>query len=326
MGRLNSLQVLRFLAAFGVVEAHTLGNQAGAMGVDVFFVLSGFIITKTARAHPEGFLLNRLTRVLPTYYVFALPALAWASLGAPLDWRRMVSTLVLWPGFDVFAIPYVPVAWTLCFEALFYICVWLVLRGARPSWFLAAFAVADVVAGFTHLAILDFLGSPLILEFLFGVGLALVGWRSRWAGGAALAVAGAVVAFFVATGPHGLAHMVGGPGALVRTVEWGVPSALIVFGALQFDALVKGPMWGALVFMGDASYSLYLSHVPIVDCLRHGHVPSAFSLLAAVACGAAFYAFVEKPLIRLVRGVAMRKPVRQIEQDHALATGPLPDC
>ena len=76
VGRLVSIQCLRFAAAGLVVLTHTSSGYFvyGAFGVDIFFVISGFIITHVMRQRePGSFLLDRLTRIYPLYWLFLVP-------------------------------------------------------------------------------------------------------------------------------------------------------------------------------------------------------------------------------------------------------------
>lgn len=314
MGRLQSVQVLRFLAALAVVCSHAFRAEAaniGAIGVDVFFVISGFIITRTARAKPDGFLANRATRVLPLYFLVSIPVMLFSfGVGIPVDGRRLLSTLLLWPATNSFAMPYVEVAWSLCYEAMFYVAVWLVLRGLQPAWLLVAYGVAMLAAQFTQNAVLDYLGSPLTLEFLFGVGLALWPVKSRAAGVAALALSLGAIGYFMVSGTHGIEHWIDGSGdVLIRPLAFGVPAALMVFAALQFPGVAR---WLAvLTFLGDASYSLYLVHLPLRFGLREIAGLSPLWVVAlSVGAGAALYWYVERPAIRAARGLL--KPGRAV--------------
>ena len=124
-GRIDSLQVLRLLAAAMVAWLHI--SQAGRMldgvplyggvvsnigsfGVDVFFVLSGFIIAKTAVGKtPAEFLRLRLTRVVPIYWLMTIAILPFLIQAGEFTWTPLVSTLSFYPGLGR---PYLKVGWT----------------------------------------------------------------------------------------------------------------------------------------------------------------------------------------------------------------------
>ena len=329
-GKLTSLQVLRFLAALGVVQAHAAlvfghdSNEFGAIGVDVFFVISGFIITGAARSAPQRFLQNRAVRVLPLYYLFLAPWLLSVICFGHLEWRELVASVFLWPALDVYSTPYLLVGWTLCYELLFYLGVWLILRGVRGRYLIAAYVVAVAMAALTGAMVWRYLGSPLIAEFLFGVVLAF--WRPSkpWLGAVALAsgVAAVVWFAFAVDGGIELIHYAA-PGGWLRPIVWGIPAALLVFGAIQLEPLFKSPLTVPLVFLGDASYSLYLSHLYTnAALLSFGvHPPPTLAILVCVVVGAGVYAFIERPLLRLVRGAL--KQAGETRSGRRITTGAL---
>lgn len=312
MDRLRSLQVLRFLAALSVAVCHVdaiLFGQAhaGAFGVDVFFVLSGFVITVTARANPTDFLKKRLIRVLPIYWALTAPALIIMGGLAP---QRVIASLTLWPAYDVWTPPVLEVAWSLSFELVFYVATALVLAGVRARWIIGAWIVAGVLGPITGWQPLLFLGSPLVAEFLLGVGLALWGQRRTAFGGVALLAGLAVLGWFWVTGPAGLDTRIVGPEAWWRVLFWGVPAALIVYGALQFEAVFRARWAVPFVFLGEASYALYLLHVPLIHVVKNiagGWAGAPILALAlCVGAAAALYAYIERPMLADFRAKLLR--------------------
>jgi exopolysaccharide production protein ExoZ len=305
MGRIGSVQALRFFAALGVTYCHVTLNFGGptgwlgAMGVDVFFVISGFIITRAAMKSPEGFLRHRIARVLPPYYLVVIPWFI-MSIGEGIDWRRTLATFALWPVTDQFAMPYLFVAWSLCFEALFYACIWLVLRGVPARWLIVAYATAMALGALTLWPPLVYLGSPLILEFLMGVAIALMPNCRPKLGAMALALGAAViVAYAIAGGPKVGNCILLGQGWPIRPLVWGVPAALLVFGAAQFPRQKLGP----LEFLGDTSYSLYLVHLPVILALGYLSTNLAGAVLACVLAGGVFHIMAERPGIKIARAL-----------------------
>src|SRR5260370_42714369 len=180
-----SLQILRFIAALMVVYAHAASIALaatgsigiiqhdlaviGVAGVDIFFVLSGVVIAKTAPGMTSTqFAWRRIRRILPIYLVACVPLLI-ATTG--LGWRDVVSTLLLWPATDVMTAPVLPVAWTLSFEMLFYFSAALILHDRR--WLYALGCLYGMALALRPLSpVFQFLGNPLAVEFLIGVVLA----------------------------------------------------------------------------------------------------------------------------------------------------------
>jgi exopolysaccharide production protein ExoZ len=262
-----SLQALRFWAALGVCLYHACQIAkvagfssflpgplalAGQCGVDVFFVLSGFIIAKTAAGlSPGAFAIKRALRILPLWYLTTVPLLAYLGATGRGNWHLTLATLALWPASDMMTAP-LSIGWTLCFEALFYAVVTLILWRRHTAWVaLAIFTVASVIrVG----AVLEFIGNPMIMEFLFGVALS----RAPVCKPAAylIPICILVIVIMAPLLPDLTAlQLLRGQYAWSRVLLFGVPATAIVWGVLQFDL---SP--GFLTELGDASYALYLLH------------------------------------------------------------------
>lgn len=321
---IHSLQVLRFVAAAMVVHLHSVeqavlatgspgmlgqfGIVFGRAGVDLFFVISGFIIARTASNMSAGeFARKRLARIAPLYLLIA--AIATITVIVQGDYpssRDLLSTFLLWPVTDVVTPPLVGVAWTLCFEVLFYLAFGLILWGRWLLW--------PLIGGFVLLLLTRigepglYFGNPIILEFLAGVVLARL--RPFPPGvwllpiGFALLVAGAMLNL----PPHGgtLDFMLGTE-AWSRVFILGLPATLIVYGALQITATA-----GPFSLLGDASYSLYLTHPFIVKPLAAigPALPPDLLIVGMTALSVLFgwraYELAEKPLVAIA--VRLTKP------------------
>ena len=326
-GRLRSLQALRFLAAALVVFAHGVdANQAvgihplaegtaleniGAIGVDIFFVISGFIITHTAARAPSAaaFLKDRFFRVAPIYWLMSVPAAAMSLHNIGFDPVVLASTLFFWPAYGKFVEPYLAIGWTLAFEMLFYLAMGAVRLRLDARWLLAAYALA-VAGGFLWATpAVEFLGNPIILEFLLGVGVAMYGRRDFEI--VALFSGLACLAFTLLHGYGQISEAVFTQDASLsfrRVVLWGIPSALLVQGVVSLERLFAGRFWIAVAALGDASYALYLSHFYVMLALekiaRMAGIHfdfTLFALAAAVGAGWLTYRFVETPLRRMLR-------------------------
>ncbi|WP_245511740.1 MULTISPECIES: acyltransferase [unclassified Mesorhizobium] len=266
-----SLQVLRFVAALMVVYVHAAQTAvtatgsngllphdlqvAGFAGVDIFFVISGVIIARTAPGLTwRSFAWRRFRRIVPLYLLISIPY-AIVAYKTGFGWRDAVATLLLWPATDQMTAPALPAAWTLCFEMLFYAAATVVLVDRRLLWgLLGIFGLAMMFrsAG----PVLQFLGNPLIIEFGFGIALAYAPkWKPAvWClpiGAAAMITVG-----FIGMAPQGgTMEFLAGDNGFQRVLVYGLPAAMIVFGTMQIDA--QPSAWTVL---GDASYMLYLIH------------------------------------------------------------------
>lgn len=344
--RFYGVQALRFAAATAVVVTHavdlagtrlgletalTHGNLAGgtlenfgAVGVDVFFVISGFIIATTTRGQTGvgaagAFLWRRFRRVAPIYWPLSLPILIGMARGGTLSPEVASATFLFWPfsGLEM-TFPALGPGWTLCFEMLFYAGFGLAIAGGRRvGWGLVGAYAAMLAVGLVVAApVLRFWGAPIILEFLLGVGIASI-WRFAPRGLALWAVGLALVGF-------GLSLVFGYGGiddvralnepwnGMRRVLIWGLPSAMLVFGVVRMERTDRAPgrLERAATFMGDASYSIYLVHVLVIRALGRmfesgmvvlpGDAVVGLTVIASLAAGAVVHVWVERPLLRLM--------------------------
>jgi exopolysaccharide production protein ExoZ len=312
-----SLQVLRFIAALMVVYVHSAqvafvstGSIGfiphslavmGRAGVDIFFVLSGVVISITARdMTPSQFAWRRLRRILPIYWVACIGPILIASKTG-LDWRGVLATVLLWPATEVMREPYLPVAWTLTFEMLFYLSVVLVLIDQR--WFhalLGLYALAFLLRPCGP--VFQILGNPLVLEFLFGVVIAkLPMWRGAVVGIPVGLMALSITGILRIAPAGGTLEFLTGEENLQRVFVYGLPSALIVYGTIQIK--VREGLW---TYLGEMSYSLYLFHPLVVSLLLRlwtafpiqPDLIVAVTVIASTAISWRVHEMVEKPVLR----------------------------
>ncbi|WP_420431335.1 acyltransferase family protein [Hyphobacterium sp.] len=286
--QLHSIQVLRGLAALSVVIGHLwqvetrfLGEEltssvmlVGFAGVDLFFVLSGFVMVHVTRTLETGsrnnayFLYKRVTRIYPPYWVFTALMIVAILVGPDTSTERVhtdavVSSLLLLPQFEL---PILPVGWTLVHEMYFYI-VFTALLFLPRRWlpfaliiWLLVVALATAFGLHRQTATFSIVFNPLTVEFLLGAALAL--WRPnlpRWAGALAIAAGlSGLLAAAVALGPLSVETF---PVFWTRFFVFGIPVFLIVLGVLQFETGTPTGVFAGLVRLGDWSYSLYLGHL-----------------------------------------------------------------
>jgi exopolysaccharide production protein ExoZ len=300
MKTLSSIQALRAIAACAVALAHIQGDvnhhmgvsllpllSVGAVGVDIFFVISGFIMVYVSApmfAAPGAarvFLLRRICRIVPLYWavttlyiVIWLWALGRGALPA-FDWTLASYLFIPYPGGNE-TFPVYSIGWTLNYEMFFYAVFAItlfwsrrgavaVLAGAFLLW-VAAGSLLDLPAP------AKFLANSIVLEFVGGalLGLAYVeGYRvSRLVGSLMVTLAVALLAwgFSVDYLPFLIA-----PVWPPRFVGLGVPAFLIVAGAaLQEPHARPGALTRLLEQFGDASYAIYLLHPMVFVLARLG--------------------------------------------------------
>lgn len=330
-----SIQYLRALAAFGVAVFH-LGQifgyelKFGAAGVDIFFVISGFImwmVTRNRETGPAGFAARRLIRIVPLYWLVTLTLAAGAALKPnlfPLDHPtapHVILSLLFIPHplpDSPKWMPLVTQGWTLNYEMYFYFLVALSLMGWRKLqfYFLNAVLLACVAYGYlAHAGAGEIYSesrhvytSPLLLEFLTGIYICRAWLKGRLLGRnpAYLAIALGIVALAADVAFHF---------SYARILRQGAPATLIVLGMVSLEYAKALPRWNWLKFLGDASYSIYLVHylawlaVSIVVARLGVALNSAVylaTLASALLAGSLTYAFVEKPVIRFLHRVLLR--------------------
>jgi peptidoglycan/LPS O-acetylase OafA/YrhL len=287
----------------------------GHAGVDFFFVISGFIIS-FAHGHELGrpdrllnYLWRRATRIYPVYWVVTALVIALSLVSAHRDERldlpHVVASIFLWPQTRE---PLLGVAWTLEHEMLFY-CAFAIALIRRELAVPLVAAALILVAGawaFPGHPALDFLGDAYHLQFLMGIGGALV-LRAVPAPGTPVLLVSAVAGFIAA----GIAENLGAfpTAGLVSKLLFGIASTAIVIGVASAERqkLLK---FGAVgTFFGAASYSIYLIHTIAIGLTARilagsgamavlpGGAVLAIVSVAGVAAGLGLYALVERPLM-----------------------------
>jgi exopolysaccharide production protein ExoZ len=354
--RLENLQILRAIAALLVTVAHASGTGAafgiktgqapsnvyidsfGAIGVDIFFVISGFIIARYSRKYEEGgvrsagyFWLERCARIYPAYWLSLISFFAVCSWFLPavvnVDQWRWFNSLTLAPS------PTVPfwglllvTGWTLAFEMFFYSLVALALPiGRHYRWIVPSVIVSLVILG---LGISDFTSTrfwanAIMLEFVAGwcLGLAINPSRHVLSCNGARDTALFSMLLVVIGVLAGASVTVDAPKVLsgthdwLRALVWGVPAALLVLAFSHPQIVIQSKVQQWMMRLGDASYSIYLLHMTIIIAVGFAFAQLTLTSLAAflvvtlsAICGLSllFYNTLERPSYLAVRA-ALRK-------------------
>lgn len=285
--KLRSIQVLRGIAAMAVVAHHAFdsGTPIGAAGVDLFFVISGFIMATCTGGRRSGeFLADRAWRIYPLWLIAVTP---WLLMTSPTV-LVVIRSLTLWPVYGhQFIDPALGVGWTLSFELLFYLGFALALA-TRPAVPLLVFGVFFILGLRTNQLLFWYLGSPLTFEFLLGVAISRLPRRESL--GIATIALGLI---WFALSPSTFYNQAFGPGALFRVLAWGIPVAMLVYGTWSLERRLGGRTIDVPVLIGGASYSIYLFHQLV---LIEFHGVAGF-MLSAVA-GIAAYLSLERHIMR----------------------------
>jgi exopolysaccharide production protein ExoZ len=346
--RLQWIQILRGLAATSVVLHHAMyyslsrsgagdgldGNSIFAAGVDLFFVISGFIMMMVSdpergrESRPSAFIFSRITRIVPLYWlltiVLAAGALAFPGMmrSTQVSGEAVLKSLLFIPFFQQNGslVPVLGVGWTLNYEmgfyAVFAALLGLGMRARVPAMaliFLVLFILGKALGTDNPFGV--FLGHSITFEFVAGMALYLLHRQGLRAGPVQVA---ALLCFAVLV--FGWTVMNGPPSLDMRFFLWGLPAIATVVAALSLPD-VKGRLGSLLEHLGDASYSIYLSHLFVIAVLfmvmpRVGITsPAVFivvSVVVSLVTGLLSYRYVELRLLRLARGGAARLRRRPI--------------
>jgi exopolysaccharide production protein ExoZ len=332
---LTNIQILRFFAAAAVLVGHAgdLFMPGNAMwraipwsgGVDIFFVISGFVMTYLTRGQfgttgaSRNFLARRIIRIVPPYWLFTTLMIATALLfGEHVRNTSANATSVLtsyffipWPRLDGELNPILSQGWTLNYEVFFYVAFAFALFVRQGLlWLAAAFLLMAIAYPWVpaSLLVLKFWTSPIILEFLGGVGLGLIFLR-----GARLPLWGSTVLAALAIALFILSEPIAA-GAFRRLLHVGLPALILCASlALAPEPSTIGPIRRALVMGGDGSYTLYLSHTFSLNAaliawqqskLGIPAVAMSAAVCAAIAAAIVVYRWIERPMTDALHAAA----------------------
>lgn len=387
-GEVLSIQALRAIAAIFVVFCHAsqfmtmtfpylsieryFGYCFGGFGVDIFFVISGFIMVYINRDNFGRktailpFLTRRIIRIFPIYWLVTLVVLFFVQsglygyafpnypqsylIGAAKDIWFVVESFLLIPAFykGGHEIPIVGVGWTLVYEMFFYMIFSLLLFFQRTVSLKILSVTFCVLILFcfvltnsywnidTHGSLAQYIiiyGNNVIFEFVLGCYIAhfylnkkFLSSKVCWLGIVFFMVSVCITLF------HGhLWTRIFGPqiGPCIarydaygyRGFSIGIPAAWVVYGVLSLEArqLIRVP--DILVKLGDASYSIYLTHlyivlIVVIALLKEVHThlhwapgnSSIFVIWAScVLLGCVFYEYIEKPLLSVLKKLVKKR-------------------
>jgi peptidoglycan/LPS O-acetylase OafA/YrhL len=269
--RFLSLQVLRGIAAILVVTEHIRFINRGAFGVDVFFVISGFMMMLSTQKSRTHFWKKRLWRILPPYYLLTLGTFLLLRLFPGMFEQTqgkliyLVKSLLFIP-FDMgggVLQPIYRIGWTVNCEMFFYLLFGIAMHISYRfrSLICTGFLLSLVIlAGLLPIAWapLIFYGDPVMLEFSLGIGLYYVlKWldkRITWKSISYFSLLGAMGILCLLFVTKERINILG----FGRLIYWGIPAAFIVILFFLGGLFLKMPK--PLVKLGDMSYSVYLVH------------------------------------------------------------------
>ena len=339
--KLNLLQVYRGIAALLVVMVHvtitsaetfnqvTFFNlfRAGLIGVDYFFVLSGFIMVYVHRSaigkkdQLKSFLVKRAVRIYPIYWIITLTIWClflvipdFANNNQDLSLGKVIASLLLIPQKDK---PILEVGWTLIYELYFYLlfslAIWLKPKHSVPilsAWLMVTLLLYRKIVQFPQSFLLETVFGDMNLELVLGcmAGYIVIKYNNsigkyRWILFGIANLGGVILGLLV-----GLANI-----WFARLPSFGMLAALLIIAATLIDLKDSPKIPALLIFLGDASYSIFLTHLPVISVIIKivqkanlgkyfdGFFAPALLAVFAVVFGCIFYSLIEKPLTVFLR-------------------------
>ena len=322
MKKLLGLQYLRALAALAVVMFHACGRMGhlfliGEAGVDLFFILSGFLMVSITDAdtRPVAFMADRIRRIVPSYWIATSVMLFGGLTGLfpnlALQFWHIAASYLFIPARPVGGEriwPLLVPGWTLNYEMFFYLLFalsMLFLSSQKMRIAVLSLIFLCLVAARSVLqpqaTILQFYGDPMLFEFAAGGWLGLL-WKSgtwpRWLGWPAIGLG--TVAFLILAVLHP---------TLMGEILLGVTARLLVAGMLGLERADRVRRIPALLILGDASYSIYLWHTMAISLIvsvgTRLHLSNMLLITLSVAGGAIVgviaFRLIETPFLRYFR-------------------------
>lgn len=271
-------------------EAHVYWMRGG---VDIFFVISGFVMVRSTSSRdisPGEFMAQRVQRIVPLYWIATVAAM----MQVQGQWSLKLHSLFFIPAMNPkinMVQPILEPGWTLNYEMFFYLIFSLSLFLKESYRFIAVstlFALLLIVGKFVEGGVLfEFYCRPIVIEFILGMAIAKYGIRLPLAA----VPFGLFIMFFLQST------------AMDRVYALGIPAMLVVAGALSAEDRL--PKWKLADILGSASYSIYLFHLlalgiivqiwPYLDFGKEIFVIASFGFILLIGCG--IYWVLERPII-----------------------------
>lgn len=326
-GRVEIIEVLRFLAALAVVFRHIPVIAKGDFGVDIFFVISGFVMMLSTSQSSNSFFLKRVIRIIPLYWgatigVFLI-ALTLPTLlnNTTADFGHLLKSLFFVP-FDKNGSGHWPIlflGWTLNYEMYFYFLFAVALKISHPNrGMIASLLILSVFVAsrFSDHFILKVYGNLIVFEFSLGILAYMLLAERKWQN-IIIVILVIIVAVLLRDGyPN---H---------RFYRFGLPAFLLVLVAVTLFSQRRFPRW--LVTLGGASYALYLTHPYIIQVfekvtlwfdgtITQKTAATLISLVLVHMVAVAIFKFLEQPVCKRLRDRLIRRPAP--EDRHTASTG-----
>jgi exopolysaccharide production protein ExoZ len=347
---INSLQMLRAVAVFLVICHHSYRLllkhngihyphfdlfEYAALGVDLFFVLSGFIMFYIHHLdigkginHLKTFLIKRIVRIYPVYWVVTIGLMLFEYVVSQEKFpiKFLVNSFLLLPDSKQ---PILGVAWSLIHEMFFYLMFALLILTRKVKYVIFTWVTGMIFMlinpiNLSDNAYLNLIFNPINLEFLVGCMSALLFLKFKLNPQILIIVGIASFVFSIFLEYTGVLE-------LHRFIAWGIPSFILILGLVNLDEKIDGKVPKFIVFIGNASYSIYLTHIVAISIfggfISHFNlfglkvsplIIVLFFVILQVILGCLFYLIVEKPILNyLINNLIKKKKYITFEKSVA---------
>jgi peptidoglycan/LPS O-acetylase OafA/YrhL len=325
--KIHNLQILRAIAALSVVYKHVANGlqcepNFGNLGVDIFFVISGFIIPYVAADSAFKFFSRRVIRIVPFYWSATVLVFGIAQFSGtlakhiPAGAGGLFSSLFFIPHREagVLMLPVMNLGWTLNYEMYFYTVFALSLiisKRAAPEISIFVLTTIVIISKlFLKDPVVGFYGNEIVFEFMYG----MVIYRTLTITPRALPNAAQFLAWaavLIAAAALTINDILG---ANDRWLSLGLPAFVLVGSCILLETV-----WSVfskskiMMLVGDSSYTLYLSHIYIVELfviLAWPHLPhsmltkivaSASLIVITTVISVAIHIGFERPVMRALK-------------------------
>lgn len=271
-----SIQFLRFVAAFLVFFHHIyviegVGNSLGYRGVDLFFVISGFIIYIVTEKKNKNFFLNRFIRIVPMYWSFTILLIfLFYFYGAYINSEKLNASMIIQSllfipfyneNFGSFS-PILNIGWTLNYEMFFYLVFYISMLISIK--YRALICSVTIILFFLLGYILQdskiyFYSNTIVFEFILGMILGNIYINKKYHANNVYLHMLLGSLFFIPLLSISLTN-------LPRVLFPGLISTFIVFMFIFSEPLFKGKKTYEKIIesLGDISYAMYLCHYFVI--------------------------------------------------------------
>ena len=306
-GKLYSIQALRGLGALAVVIFHALSLfpfitfRAGAAGVDLFFVISGIVMSMsiTEKTKPVEFMIRRFIRVAPMYWIATTLAIFYFSsrYHMTISTEHIITSYFFLPPPAENVFPILYPGWTLNFEMFFYLVLSILILINNNTIYTAICIL--LILGSISKDVSGVAGSYYLTEGLLEFALGLIIGQLIKSGYAPqkipslILIASSIILF--STSSQFKSEGV---------IAWGIPSSLLIVGCLGFESSKFMRSTNGSFFERQVTrfiYSMQLSYGLSIWSFpnKHSYLIVAMAIVLSLSIGSAAYQVIERPLLKL---------------------------